>query len=437
MHPTSTHSADRFSTAPARSAGQRDGTTALNRRRLLAGLGAGALVSPWGGKSVRAMEGEPVPAGGQVTSVNEQTGDVRLDARDVGAMPAAGGRPIVLTSTGGSLDGHLQAALDRAAEEGGVVVIPPGGTYKLSRPFTIRPQVELWAHNAQIFYSGTDVMCTLTTGKDNTVLLGPKVLGGRWVGSGAAARGFLISDARTCELAHMSITGFETSAIELRTVGFWTELNWLHDLRITADRHAVVFTPASVVGGSGSDSFARTRCQRIQVHKKRSTPPRYPLFWLRGLVYDSTFSDIGGNLSADDVPVFRFDAGNYVGTTIANLGFESGRDDEGELFTGCALFYAPKLGVGESRTMPVFAGALRHTNNMDRWFRGQIPVPFDTRRELGPVAFEERPDASVPASAGEVKLFARDGALWIKTPDGLTRRIVTDPPWSDPLSKDQ
>lgn len=429
MRPPSTPSADRSSAAPARSARQPDDTTALNRRRLLAGLGlgAGALASQLGGKPVRATEGESVPAGGAVTSVNGQTGDVLLDAQDVGAIPTAGGEPIVLTSTGGSLDGHLQAALDEAADGGGVVVIPPGGTYSLSQPFTVRPQVELWAHNAQIFYSGTDVMCTLKLWDDNVVLLGPKVLGGRWIGGGAASRGFLIEDARSCEIAYMSIASFEEWAIQLRTVDFWAELNWLHDLRITADRHAVVFSPASVNGGSGSDSFARTRCQRIQLHKKRNTPPGYPLFWLRGNVYDSTFSDIGGNLQADDVSVFRFDAGNYVGTTIANLGFESNRNDDGELFTGCALFHAPELGVGESRTMPVFAGALRHTNNMDRWFQGQTPVPFDTRRELGPVAFEERPDASVPASAGEVKLFAHDGALWIKTPDGQTRRIVTDP----------
>lgn len=426
MRPPSRPSADHRSAAPARSARQRDGTNALNRRRLLAGLGAGALASQLGGRPLHAMEGEPEPVDGPVTSVNGQAGDVRLDARDVGAIPAAGRAPIVLKSTGGSLDGHLHAALDEAAEDGGVVVIPPGGTYKLSQPFTVRPQVELWAHNAQIFYSGTEVMCTLKLWDDNVVLLGPKVLGGRWVGAGAASRGFLIEDARYCELAHMSIASFKTSAIELRIVDFWTEVCWLHDLEISAERHAVVFSPASVTGGSGSESFARTRCQRIQIQKKRNTPSGHPLFWLRGLVYDSTFSDIGGNLQAPDVPVFRFDAGNYVGTAIANLGFESGRDDDGKLFTGCALFHAPKLAPGESRTMPVFAGALRHTHNMDRWFQGQTPVPFDARRELGPVAFEERPDASVTASAGEVKLFARDGALWIKTPDGQSRRIVTE-----------
>jgi len=370
-------------------------------------------------------EGDALYGAGSVSSVNGESGPaVVLDADDVGAVPRTPITPILHTSAGGSLNTVLQAALDSAyAAGGGIVRLPAGGSFTLTDSLTIKETVELHAHGAKITYSGSGIMCLLRNLDGTGVTPGPRVLGGRWIGTSSAVGAFRILDSTSCHIESTKIEGFSNTtgdsganttgwAIEIRNEAHWSETSFILNNRVAGNRHAIVFTPQSVSGGvGGTDSFARTKVINLMV---AGGFPFWPMIWMRGNVYDSVFYAIGGNIASNLVALFTFGPGGMNGTTIADLGIEGAG--------GSALFAIDPLGAPSQ--MPILTGSVHRDADQLDWL--STVGEFGGHTWFGARHLRERATDPLNPPTGLVSLYSKAEAVWFRASTGTAKKLAAD-----------
>ena len=186
------------------------------------------------------------------------------------------------------------------------------------------------AFGAKVTYSGTGVLLTLMTTSGGAFQPLPIVLGGMWIGPGntSGTECFRIQDVRGAKLEFCYVKEFGIG-FHLRNWITWTELTSILNCVDDNCQHGIYFSPASVSGGTGTESFARTRVLNFWCGGGVANKAK---IHCQGGVYDGQFGWIGGNI-VDDVVIFHLE-GSMGGTKIGQVAFENqgGTTQTGVLF---------------------------------------------------------------------------------------------------------
>lgn len=217
----------------------------------------------------------------------------------------------------------FDAALDALRGNGGVLRIPGGKTYKLVTGVTWTATTDgplvILADGAIIDYTGTGICLAIDATSSAATTPKVKVRGGHWKGGSTGDACFRVTDVTGCEFHGCRVDGYTTGiAFHIRNLNYWSEQTTIRDCVSSSCQHAIDFEPASVSGGSGTESFARTHVSNLRVGGGTSAQP---LIRCRGGVYDSEFDHISGNI-VDGVIVFSL-AGTMGNTWIRGVSVEN------------------------------------------------------------------------------------------------------------------
>lgn len=238
------------------------------------------------------------------------------------------------------------------AGQGGTTTLHPG-RYTVTRQLNFDPSkgptvIHLDGVEINAPHAGRFLKAESSTGGGGTKPF-LKVVGGTIVGSSAGAGGFLVDDAQGNRIHETVIRGYTNGVgIEVFNGTSWSEINKFIGIRSTC-KTALKFSPAEAAPGTAS--FARTRVFDLMAS---GGLPGEPQIWLKGGFYGSTLVDLGGNV-ASGAEYIRISAGNYNGTLIGNIDFETTDGGGG----GVPMFTADNVGTS---IMPTFVGA-RHTSS--------------------------------------------------------------------------
>lgn len=240
--------------------------------------------------------------------------------------------------------GSWQSALDQIASDGGGrLVVSPDAAHEVSEDLTYDaaagPLVVV-AYGATITQSGTGELLRVhnSSGGGGTNE-GPTILGGTWIGNATATHGLVIDDTSRCRIRDAWFRGWTTgTAVEVRNTDSFSEQTRIDGCILSNSKHALRTVPASLSGGTGTESFARTRVRDTIVSNGTSGEA---LIDLNGGVYDSIFDGIAGNMAAG-AHLFNLNGG-LLGTEIRHVGIEGG-DSTSRLFVpGASLTDKPTL----------------------------------------------------------------------------------------------
>lgn len=218
---------------------------------------------------------------------------------------------------------QVQSLVDAIeANGGGVLEFDPGDTFKIDQPITHDPgdgELVVIAHGATINYTGSSgVLWDIDSSGSAATAPRPTFLGGRWVGTSNADGCFKVTDTGRCRFRDLTVQAFGGPAWWLRNVDVWTENTSVSGCHSIDNARVAQFDPASVTGGGGTQSFARTRFRDLF-----ATGGDDFWFYCRGGVYDSIFDMIAGNCGSSLTSVF-YVSDTMGGTHIEDLKVESG-----------------------------------------------------------------------------------------------------------------
>ena len=216
----------------------------------------------------------------------------------------------------------IQNALTQLQSNGGGTLIIPKGTYSQATGAIYDCKygsIRIIADGATITYSGTGVGLTLTNslGGGGAAIYRPIIEAGLWIGSstGTCIR---VLDCSRAQIQGAWVSSGTGTCVELRNYASYCEQTVITGCVLVGGT-ALITNPASVTGGTGTGSFARTRVTDTIISGGISGQW---LVILNGQVYDSSFLNLGGNLNAG-ANGFYFN-GSHEGTVVQTLGFEGG-----------------------------------------------------------------------------------------------------------------
>ena len=171
---------------------------------------------------------------------------------------------------GGDLCARVRKALDSLPGGRGRVIIPPkddGTAWSWDSELQIDKSVFKGVHldfvsNAAIDYTGSGWPITVTASSSSSDDRRTHITGGQWTFSGDPDGWCRIKDVYGTEVSPDSVIQCTNSsktatAVSVENHDYWTETTCIHQCRLEADR-CIDFKPASVTGGTGTDSFHET-----------------------------------------------------------------------------------------------------------------------------------------------------------------------------------
>lgn len=269
-------------------------------------------------------------------------------------------RPGVIVSSDGP--SVLTALGLLQANGGGTLLLEPGVTYAFPEGVAWDPddgRLTVEARGATINYAGTGYCFNL--GRANPVgqtATGVKIYGGTWVGNASATGCFFVSDINRTEFHDLIVREYTASyAWSIWNQSNWTENTTIYNCQSANNLGAINFTPASVSGGTGTESFARTKVHDLGL----SGTGAGPMINCRGSVYGSEFFNTHGNVSGSPV-IFHLEGG-MSGTTIFHTDLEGSAYTlfeygtfTGNIFKLLGPFVLRSAAVFEFGTRPAFTG---------------------------------------------------------------------------------
>ena len=163
-------------------------------------------------------------------------------------------------------------------------------------------------------------------------------IGGWFEGNSSAAGCFKLDDIIASVFVRTMVRNFNSGiAFHLRNVVAWSEQNTFIDVKIAEVGRMFQFDPASVTGGTGTSSFARTSIINL-----KGGAAEYWIYNNGGGVYDSLFFGLYGNLGTQCKAV-AYLSGGMGGTVISNIGVEQGDPAASYIFEIGTFIGAPPI----------------------------------------------------------------------------------------------
>lgn len=316
----------------------------------------------------------------------------------------------------GALGTTFQDALNTVQTNGGGKIVFPAGSFTLATAVTydaINGPLIISASGTTITYSGSGVMATFLSSSSTTNFGGVQIDGGNWVVTGSATGVIRIQDLQGTVLNRVRTNGHTAGfGVELRNMVRWTENTKIDGCSFDG-RNAIVFTPQSISGGSGgTESFARTRVNDCWVGGGASAEPK---FHIRGGVYGTSFTNIGGNIP-HECEVYRFSGTSSTPPTTGNPAFFFGTvimgSQDFETVGGAGTNACIFRDDGANNSSILLMANFHTTSNID-FNHATEPAKFSVRREYNAFDILDRDigDTPQPPAEGFVRIFGRDGEL--------------------------